>query len=53
MSSGDTLPKNLAAGFHKYGDGKVAMRQKDLTWIGEDQAEAIAEFLIHVGATGE
>jgi hypothetical protein len=28
-----------------------AMRQKDLTWIGEDQAEAIAEFLIYIGAT--
>lgn len=30
-----------------------AMRQKDLTWISEDQAEAIAEFLIYVGATGQ
>ena len=30
MNDLDTLPKNLAAGYRKYGDRKVAMRQKDL-----------------------
>ena len=30
-----------------------AMRQKDLTWIGSDEAGAIAEFLIYVGAAGQ
>ncbi len=30
MSNLDTLPKSLLAGYRKYGDGKVAMRQKDL-----------------------
>jgi long-chain acyl-CoA synthetase len=38
MDSLDTLPKNLLAGYRKYGDRKLAMRQKDrgiwrpLTW---------------------
>jgi len=30
MSNPDTLPKSLLAGYRKYGDRKVAMRQKDL-----------------------
>ena len=30
MNDTDTLPKNLTAGYRKYGDSKVAMRQKDL-----------------------
>ena len=29
MNRSDTLPKNLMAGYRKYGDRKVAMRQKD------------------------
>ena len=29
-----------------------AMREKDPTWLSEDQAAAIAEFLIHAGASG-
>jgi long-chain acyl-CoA synthetase len=30
VSNCDTLPKNLVAGYEKYGDRKVAMRKKDL-----------------------
>jgi len=30
MNPLDTLPKNLIAGYQKYGDHKIAMRQKDL-----------------------
>jgi long-chain acyl-CoA synthetase len=30
MNTPDTLPKNLVAGYQKYGDGKIAMRQKDM-----------------------
>jgi long-chain acyl-CoA synthetase len=30
VNDADTLPKSLAAGYRKYGDRKVAMRQKDL-----------------------
>jgi long-chain acyl-CoA synthetase len=30
VSTSDTLPKLLIAGYHKYGDQKTAMRQKDL-----------------------
>jgi len=30
MNDADTLPKSLAAGYRKYGDRKVAMRQKNL-----------------------
>lgn len=30
MKQLDTLPKNLIAGYRKYGDKKVAMRQKDM-----------------------
>jgi long-chain acyl-CoA synthetase len=29
MNALDTLPKNLVAGYQKYQDGKIAMRQKD------------------------
>jgi long-chain acyl-CoA synthetase len=43
--NGDTLPKNLVAGYQRYGDCKVAMRKKDLgiwrsyTW--EDSFEQV------------
>jgi long-chain acyl-CoA synthetase len=52
----DTLPKNLIAGYHKYGDRKVAMRQKDLgiwrsfTW--QDSYRQVRELCLGLIALG-
>jgi long-chain acyl-CoA synthetase len=54
--NGDTLPKSLVAGYHNYGDRKVAMRKKDLgiwrsyTWQDSyEQARYLGLGLISLG----
>lgn len=56
MNQLDTLPKCLIAGFHKYGDKKVAMRQKDMgiwrayTWKQSyDQVRQLSLGLVRLG----
>jgi long-chain acyl-CoA synthetase len=56
MNDADTLPKSLAAGYRKYGDRKVAMRQKDLgiwrsyTWLDSyEQVRCLGLGLISLG----
>jgi long-chain acyl-CoA synthetase len=56
MSGPDTLPKSLAEGYRKYGDRKVAMRQKDLgiwrsyTWQESyEQVRQLCLGLLHLG----
>jgi len=50
MKQLDTLPKNLIAGYQKYADGKVAMRQKDMgiwrsyTW--KDSYESVRQLCL-------
>ena len=56
MNDADTLPKSLAAGYRKYGDRKVAMRQKNLgiwrsyTWQDSyEQVHCLGLGLISMG----
>jgi len=56
MDNLDTLPKNLLAAYEKYGDSKVAMRQKDLgiwrSYSWEDsykQVESLCLGLMEIG----
>ncbi len=56
MKTLDTLPKNLVAGYQKYGDKKIAMRQKDLgiwrsfTWKESyEQVRQLSLGLIRLG----
>ncbi len=56
MSGPDTLPKSLAVGHRKYGEQKVAMRQKDLgiwrsyTWRDSyEQVRSLCLGLIQLG----
>lgn len=56
MKTLDTLPKYLLAGYQKYGDRKIAMRQKDLgiwrsfTWQQSyEQVRKLSLGLIHLG----
>ncbi|NIO70751.1 MAG: AMP-binding protein, partial [Anaerolineae bacterium] len=56
MSNPDTLPKSLVAGYQKYGDRKVAMRQKDLgiwrsyTW--QDSYEQVRQLSLGLISLG-
>ena len=56
MNNADTLPKSLVAGYQKYGDRKMAMRQKDLgiwrsyTW--QDSYEQVRQLSLGLISLG-